>query len=1104
MKRGMKGLSVRTIIRVGILASSLTALLTSPLPLHGQTGNSMIEGLVTDSTGATISGAEVILTQVDTLVKQTTETNNTGRYAFPSIPAGLYSLKFSKQGFESYVLDRFRVVVAQRATENAVLNVGSVSQTVTVTGEGLAPLLETHSNGLDTLIEPTTVSELPLNGRNFLQLGLLSGTATDSGQTISDFIGIQVGHKDRSINITGLQQDLTMYLVNGMALSGSRTNHAELNLSTAAIDQFTVLTGFFPPGLGPDPGIVSVITKSGNNSFHGEAFEFLRNNILDARGYFDTIAPPPFHRNQFGFAVGGPILRDRLFFFANYEGLRQVRTDQGRAFTPTAKMFAGDFSELLPSTVIYDPLTFNSATGTRQPFPGNIIPSDRINTVAKNLLPFYLPGSSIAQLPFNLFGNIRSRSDSDQYTVKIDSSLTAHNTLFGQFSREDSPVVNGALLPLGGFSWPLNTKLAMLQLTSTISPTLVNEFRLGWTRGLVFQEGESKTDIATQVGITGTADPNGIPGFVLSGFDGFGNSNGPLGNIDNLYQMHDSVNYLHGNHQIQFGFDLRYARSIQQSANASARGNIEFQSVFSAQLQTDAQGQLAPVPGTGSSFADFLLGAPTDGSVLSMPRTHYRWTQFEPYFQDSWKVRRGLTLNYGVGWYLNTPPTPVGPNRDYPHVIDLTTGKVLFAALGQIDPQVIKTPYNQFTPRVGLAWQPSFVPNTVVRTGWGMYFASQRLLDQQFSIVAPGVSITQGFFNSVSDPAPQSVLGANVFPPISIVPITQQFADNISGAILALDPNNRTGYVEQWNFSIQHTFGKSNLVELDYIGNQGHKLNSRYDANTCARPGSLKCDPANVPFPQYPFILFATNDGNSNYNGFIAKFQRQFSGGLSVLANYTWSKALTNSMQSGAGGTDSQLGAACRACDRGLAGFNQPHRLIISPIYELPFGRGRALLSNTNSIINQVVSGWEVGAIAKFGKGNPFYVIAPNTTAALSDFRANRLCNGRDNLSNKNLRTNGLLWFDPACFAAPAPGFFGNSGFMILTGPGTNNWDISIAKNATIYESVHLQFRTEFFNAFNHAQFTIPAQVNVADPAFGQVTGARLGREIQFGLKLLW
>jgi hypothetical protein len=1083
----------------------LATLLTMLPPLRGQTVNSMIEGLVTDSTGAVIPGAAVVLTNVDTHVAQTTETNDAGRYAYPSVPPGLYSLKVSKQGFESYLLDRFKVVVAQRPTENVVLKVGSIAQLVTVTAGGLAPLLERHSNEVDTLIEPTTVSELPLNGRNFLQLGVLSGTATDSGTDISDFVAIQGGHPGRSINITGLPQDLTMYLINGMATAGSRINHAELDLSIAAIDQFNVRTGFFLPGLGADPGIVNVITKSGSNSFHGEAFEFLRNNKLDARGFFDTVPPPPFHRNQFGFALGGPILKDRLFFFGNYEGLRQVRTDQGRGFAPSAKMFEGDFSELLPNTLIYDPLTFDPATGKRQAFLGNIIPPDRINSVAKNLLPFYRPGSSFSPLPFNLFSNVSSRSDSDQYTVRIDSNLSPRNALFGQFTRENSPVVRGGLFPLQGTSWPLNTKLAMLQWTATLSPTLVNELRVGWTRGLVFQEGESKAGVAPQVGIPGTADPNGIPTIALEGFDAFGNSNGLLGNIDNLYQIHDSLNYLRGNHQMQLGFDLRYARSIQQSANATARGIVSFHPVFSAQLQTGAQGQLVPVPGTGNSFADFLLGRPTDGQVLSMPRSHFRWTQFEPYFQDSWKVRRGLTLNYGLSWYLATPPNPVGPDKKFPHVVDLRTGQVLFAALGQIDPEVIRTQHNNVTPRIGLAWEPSFAPNTVVRAGWGVYYASQRLLDQQFSIIAPGVTLSQAFLNSTSNPLPQFVLGNNVFPPISLTPITQQFAQNIGGVIFDLNPSNRTGYVEQWNVSIQHTVGQRNLLELDYIGNEAHKLDSRFDVNSCARAGSLQCDPANIPFSQFPFILFSTNDGNSNYQAFIAKFQRQFSDGLSVLANYTWSKVLTNSMEAGAGGTLSEMGGACRKCDKGLAGFNVPQRLVISPVYELPFGRGKALLSGANTIINQVVDGWEVNTIASFSKGNPFEILAPNTTSAIfSDFRANRLCNGRDSLSNKNLRTNGLLWFDPKCFAPPSPGFFGTSGFDILTGPGTNNWDIGIAKNATIHESLHVQFRAESFNAFNHAQFQLGSSIGTADPKLGRVRGARVGREIQFGLKLLW
>ena len=1083
------------------LSFVILATITIAFTSQAQTVNSLVEGIVQDTSGAVVPGAELALTNVNTGVKQTTQSNNDGRYVFPSVPVGEYSLRVSKKGFQTYVLSEFTVVVSQQVTENVVLKVGAVTQSVTVQAGGLTPLLQPSSNELGTLISPRQVEQLPLNGRNFLQLGLLSGATQSSGPSggNGDFVSAQGGHPARAINVGGNQQDLTSYLINGMATSGSRMGNVSLDPSIAGIDQFKVRHGFFLPGLGPDPGIVNVITKSGTNRIHGQAFEFLRNNALDARGFFDTVSPPPFRRNQFGGAAGGPIIKNRLFVFGDFEALRQVRINQGRGFTPSAKMFNGDFSELLPNTVIYDPSTFNPSTGLRQAFNGNIIPPGEINSVAKNLLAYYASGSSFASQPFNFFTSVPTRFNANKGTLRVDASLTPRNQIFGQFSEEDSPVVDAGLFPLSGRAFPLNTKLATVQWTSSLNPRMVNELRVGWTRDLVFDQGETAANLAPQLGIPGTADPNGVPGIGMTGFSGFGRSAGNLGNIDNLYQIHDSFNYLRGKHQIQFGADVRYVRSIQQSANANARGNIHFTPTFTSQFSANG-----PVAGTGNAFADFLLGMPTNGQVVSMPRTHYRWTQFEPYVQDSWKIRPDLTLNLGFSWYLATPPNPSGGDKNFPHAVDFKTGKVLFSALNQVSPEIYQTDYNNFIPRIGLAWQPSFVKNTVFRAGWGIYYASQRMLDQQFSIVAPGITITQSFANSQLDPTASYMMGQNVFPPLTLAPVTPEFADNLTGTVFAYDTGARTPYVEQWTAGIQHTFGSRDLVEVDYLGSEGHKLNRRTNANDCSVPGSLVCDPSVIPFSQYPFILFASNSGNSNYQGLVAKFQHQFSQGFTFLANYTYSKVLTNSMEGGAAGTLSQI-AACPQCDKGLAAFNVPQRFIMSGIWQLPFGQGKRFLANANPFVNHVIGGWQADAITTFSGGNPFTVSAPNTSGAVfTNFRANRLCNGRSELTNTNLRANGGYFLDPSCFGRPTPGLFGTSGFDILSGPGINNWDVGLLKDIPIRESLRMQFRTEFFNAFNHAQFANP-DAGVADTNFGKVTGTQVSaREIQFALKVLW
>ena len=1067
-----------------------------------QTNTSVVEGRVADLTEAVIPYCSVVLTSLRTGGALTTRTNETGTFVFPAVPVGSYTLKVIKEGFKVYELSDFRVTVEQRATLDVQLDLGPVAESVTIEASDSAPLLEPASNELGTLIEPVNVQQLPLNGRNYLQLGYLSGTAQDGGPTSSDFLSTQTGHADRDITIAGVEQDLVGYTVNGISVAGSRLGDLSLNVSISAVDQFKVVQGFIMPAMGPDPGIVNVVTKSGSNSLHGEAFEFLRNNALDARNFFEEQSSPgPFRRNQFGGAVGGPILRNRLFFFANYEGFRQVQATPQAGFAPTQAMFNGDLSGL--STVMYDPSSANLATGQRQPFPGNAIPSNRINPVAQKLLAYYLPGSSYNALPSNVFGEPVQTQDSDQGGLRVDANIGKTQELFGQYMQEVSPVDNPALFPVSGLYYHMNTELAMVQLTSTLGPRMVNELHLGFTRPYLFYGGIGQSGVEQKIGLTGTADGNGVPGITLGGFSSFGTAQSIIGNIDNTYQMHDSLKILRGKHEIEIGGSLHYVRTLQESANWNARGTLVFNSVFTAQLAPGTSGQLAPVAGTGSSFADFLLGMPVSGTVTSMPRTHYRWTEANPYVQDTWRLRPGFTINFGLGWYVATPPNPSGNDSKYPHAFDFQTGKVLYAALGQISPEIYSTDWKNFSPRLGFAWSPRSWSGTVIRAGTGLYYSSERALYDLFGITAPGVSIVQSIANSPNNPLPTYVLGQNVFPPMSQAPITQQFADSLTGTVLALDQGLRTPYSEQWNLSIQHALGKNTLAELAYVGSQSRRLPVRWNVDDCSMPGSLACNPSALRYPQYSYVYFAADAASASYNALTAKFQREFSGGFNFLSNYTWSKALTNTMEGGANTPLNQMGS-CLACDKGLVGFNAPQRLTVATVWDLPVGRGKRFLGGVSPFWDRVIGGWAADVIATFSLGNPFTVNAPNDTAdPLTNFRANRVCNGRNELQNANLRTNGLYWFDPACFAAPPAGFFGNSGVNIITGPGVSNWDVAIGKSAQIREALRVQFRAEFFNAWNHAQFLNPDST-VGDANFGQVTQARAAREIQCGLKLLW
>lgn len=1078
--------------------------------ISSQSSTSVVEGIVQDATGAVIQDCDVVLMNTETGGKLTTHTNTEGVYAFLSVQPGMYSLEASREGFKSYSVDNFRVTVSQRATQNVVLGLGLASTTVTVDASGSASLSEPTSNELGTLIEAKNVQELPLNGRDFLQLGLLSGGTQTSGTTVSDFTTLQVGHPGRTIIIAGNEQDLTGFTINGISTAGSRLGQSSLNLSVAAIDQFKIHEGFFLPSAGPnDAGVVSVATKGGSNHVHGELFEFVRNTVFDTRQYFD---PPdakasPFHRNQFGGALGGPILRNRMFFFGHYEGRRQVLSNTAKATVPSANMFKGDFSEL--GTVIYDPATYDASTGKRAPFSGNVIPDGRINDMARKLLAFYLSAPHYGNQ--NLVGNPVTTDNYDQFGGRIDVNLNSSNNLFGQYVKENSPTVNAALFPLAGYGFPLTTHFFSGQLTSTLTPHLVNEFRLGFLHTLVFNAGSTQSDVQGRLGFTGTADPNGVPGIYLSGFNvsgataatpSFGRAQGLIGNIDNQYQMHEGLNLLNAKHEMSIGVDANYVRTIQESSNFFSRGGVYFNPIYTAQLAPNSAGQLAPVAGTGNSFADFLLGMPLNGSVTSMPRTHFRWTAASPYLQDTWRILPTLTLNLGLGWNVSTPPNAVG-NENYPHAFDFKTGKVKFAALKQISPEIYDIDLNNFAPRVGLAWQPAFLRRTTIRAGAGTYYPAENAIYELFAITAPGVAIVQSITNQ-SSVTPTYVLGQNVFPAMTQVKITQEFADNIKGTLFNLDTNLRTTYINQWSFAIQRDLTRNMIAEIDYIGTQSRKLPIRWNADDCSVPDSLICDQSVRPYKQFNYIYTAANEGTSSYNALIVKIQRQFTQGLSFVANYTWSKALSNTEQGGAPVGLNQR-SVCLSCDKGMAGFNVPQRLVASGVWELPLGKGKRYVNDISSTMNHIVGGWTIDAIATFSQGFPLTVLAASSTAMdpMTNYRADQSCDGRSTLKNKNVRDNGHYWFDTSCFAKPKPNYFGNAAPNIITGPGVNNWDIGAGKLISLRETMALQFRADAFNAFNHAQFLNPDS-NMSDTNFGKITTVGPSRELQLSLKLLW
>lgn len=1070
-----------------------------------QSNASSVQGTITDSSGAVVADAIVTLTNNATGVKQVTRSDGAGNYSFPVVDPGLYTLEVTKQAFAEYKVTSFNVIVGQHQSQNAKLSVAASASTVTVNASGLSNLLDTQTNDLGTVIGPQSVAQLPLNGRNFLQLGLLSGTA-QSDRGASNNTVSQTGHPQLSINVAGNEPDYTMYLVNGIQTNGSRADNTSLNLSVSAIDQFEVHYGYFMPDLGPAPGIIDVVTKSGTNQIHGDAFEYVRNNQMEALDWFATTPNGPYHQNQFGADAGGPILHNKLFYYGDYEGYRQIQHSFTGGLVPTQAMFNGDFSAY--ADPIYDPATYNSTTGQRQQFSGNIIPTSRINPVSKALLAYYLPGATTSTNGNNIGGNPLTTLYTDQITGRIDYSVNDAHQIFAQGSWLNSPATSAGLFQGTSTTYPMDTELVALGWNWTISPTKVNSLNLGLVRDSVYDEGQTIPGIQTQMGITGTADPNGVPGVTVTGYTGFGNSTGLLGDIDNSYQIHDSFNWLHGNHQFKMGASLNYIRSSQSSSNLNARGILTFNDTYSAQTKAASGGKVALVAGTGSSFADFLLGDPATAHSQGMPPIHVRWTEFEPYIQDSWKITKSLNATLAFAWFATTPPDPSDPvNTDLIHGFNFNTGLETFAALGTANPHVYNITLDDFAPRIGFSWQPP-IKNTVVRAGWGMYYTTPMEFGIQYAVVSQIITVNNQVSNASTSPQPTYVLGVNILPPVTVGQITAAQVSTISGAILYESDNSRTPSIPQWNLDIQHTFGKSYLLDAAYIGNEGHHLAKLFNPFDCSTPGQQTCNTATEPFyPTWSYMQDMSTIGYSTYHALLVKFQRQFTGGFSILGNYTFAKAITNSDASN-NGTQSQ-DKSCLICDKGMAPMNVPQSLVVSGVWDLPIGRGRHFGNSMNRVLDGAVGGWNVDAIATMQKGTPFTVTAPNHVAWPADqIRGDRYCNGRNQLQNKNLRANGRYWFDPTCFVDPytdpkntssSPWFFGTSGYDILTGPGLNDWDVGVHKTVPIHEAINFTVRGEFFNAWNHAQFDNPNS-GLGSSNFGTVTATQHApRQVQIG-----
>ena len=1119
-----------------------------------------ITGEVKDQSGAVAPNAAVTVINTATNASRSSTTNQAGIYSFPSLVPGTYQVKVEAPGFQSMVRSNIDLQVQQTARIDFTLTVGQTSQAIEVSG--LAQLLTTENATVGTVIEQKSIVDLPLNGRNFLQLVALSPNVTYGFMAPNNEQRRQGGTRtEQNISIAGMRGTWNYYTLDGIANTDVNFNLYVQLPSVDALQEFKVQSGIYPAEFGREAGQINVSTKSGTNDYHGTVFEFLRNSDLDAKPYdFIGTAPAkaPFRWNQYGFTLGGPIRvpklfngKDRLFFMSNFEGFKSRRTDLGLYTTPPDSWRRGDFSSF--STPLYDPLSRTvGANGvvTASVFPGNQIDPMRFDPISVKLLEFWPAPNLKTPIVNNNYQNPQKTTiDKNQFNQRIDFNESSRSQWFGRFGWTDEFTIQPGL-PLSGIALYTNSKQYMLSNTRVLSTAKVNEFRFGYTSLInnSTQELAGKRDVVKELGLPFSTDPQswGIPaitGFNL-GLSTFGNdSNGPFLLNDKIVQILDNFSWAHGKHSLRFGGEYRWD-VYNNSGNQFARAQFQ----FGGQYTANPIGLVG-----GNSAADFLLGNMfrTD-LAIGLAAGDFKSNSLAFYLDDPYRVTPKLTVTLGLRWEMVQPwndslqnevnyqfqtglPDAVNVDKSL-HPVYVRTGKGDFyqgldfryvgaqtVRDGRLGDRLIATDWNLFAPRFGIAYSPS--SKWSVRTGFGIFY-SQESANSRFDLNRG----TSGRASQV--------------PNLGIAP-TVTFANFFSKAVLpvlltpgltwGVSTDIGTPYSMMYLFNIQRQLGSNTTLEIGYNGVLDRHLQNQNNGagllpyNAPGVPAGITAPAARAPYPEFAAgIELTEGGGRGSYNGLGVKLSQRFKAGLTTLVSYTWSKALDDgSAIRGTGITGAQLGdmypenPRCRVCEKGPSAFNTPARLVASLLYDLPVGRGKSLL-NRAGVLNQLVGGWQTGGIFTAQSGRPLYLYAGwDAAGQVIVGNQNRLnATGIDPYLPSNQRSADQ-WFNLAGFSNLTAGQFGNVGRNILSGPGVWTLDFSAIKNFPVTERQRLQLRFETFNTLNHPALGSPITNwggSGAKPApnFGQIRDTVTGgtfftpgtayqmRQLQFALKYIF
>jgi hypothetical protein len=1064
-----------------------------------QSPGGMFRGEVRDASNAVVPTARVIVRSSEQGPGVVLQSNAEGLYSTPAVVPGVYYLTAVKDGFKEVTFGPVAVEVSQIVRVDFVLPVGVRTESIKVEASG-EQLLSPESAEVSQVIVSEEVSQIPLNGRQWQQLITLSpgvnpGAPGESGSP-------------NSVNVDGQRSKSNLYLVDGISTTSSAQGRGNsFDIPLEAVREFSVQAGAYSAEFADVAGgVINLQSKSGTNYWHASAFEFLRNDKVDAADFFSNATGQPknpLRYNQFGGAAGGPIRRDRTFIFADYQGTITHSGTPMITSVPTGLQRTGDFSGLLGPggalVPIYNPF---GASVARTQFPGNVIPSSLIDSAAANITAL-LPqpnqfGANGQPLPFNNYAvTPTATANFEAFDIRVDHRFSAGNSVFARDSFQNTNALEPSIFgnPLGGSLLGAGPESSRNQNAGIgdswqLSPSLINEVRIGLNRQTTsLTQDDYGQNLAQQLGIPGvnlSPQTSGLPAIAVAGLFSVGGSLlTPLTLASTSWNLSEKISWIKGRHILRFGFDYQH--------ELGSTGYLVYGRGFYTYLNLTTSSAVGTAG--GNAFASFLTGAPYQAlrdqfppGLVGLISSRYGF-----FAQDDFKIAPTLTLNIGARYDIMPYPREMHNRLSN---FDPTTGTMLLA--GENTPSnLVSTDFHDVAPRIGLAWAPGS-GSTVIRAGYGIGFvdplgAAGALNSNEFNLPFYYLNnITQFPFTA------QMYTLARGLPALVIPsPATP------SGNQRYIDPTERNPYSETWSLGIQRAIGKSLMAEVTYVGTSGVGLLTAANINA-ALPGATN------PALRQPYgaalgeIRELSDSAHSTYHGLQSKLEKRFSRGVYLLASYTWSKAIDDQSN----GTDTAIASGQYpqdprnpSLDRGLSSFDLSQRFAGSFVWELPFGRGKAFGAGLPRSINALAGGWQLSGVFVSQSGSPFSILmsCADINAQGNDCRPNRIAGGE-------LPGGGQLiakWFNTAAFVIPSPQAYGNAGRNILFGPGLQNFDLGVSR---IFpwgrsETTRVQVRAEFFNALNHANFSLPVN-SIDSPAFGSITSAAPGREIQLGARL--